>query len=256
MGRKDPMVHPEARPSIAEAECTARAIMFAAHCKSKLMIYHVSAKEAVQLVREAKQRGQDVMAETGPHYLICEADDMIRKGLGSMLKMNPPIRSKEHGEALWKGLLDGTVEVIGTDHSPHTSEEKMENDRFSDIWKAIPGWPGVETNVPLMLTQVNEGKLTLNHYVKVQSEGPARAWNLWPRKGNLNVGADADVTIVDLKKEGVIDKNKLHSKPKLTPFHGWKVKGMPVYTIVRGHVVMKDGALLGKPLGKLQRPIV
>jgi dihydroorotase/allantoinase len=107
-----------------------------------------------------------------------------------------------------------------------------------------------------MLTQVNEGKLSLNQYVKVQSEGPARAWNLWPRKGNLNVGADGDVTIIDMKKESVIDKNKLHSKSKVTPFHGWSVKGMPVYTIVRGHVVAKNGEVVGKPIGEFQRPIV
>lgn len=256
MGRKDCMAHLESRPSIAEAECISRAIMFAEHCKSKLMIYHMAAKEGVYLIRDAKRRGVEVMGETGPHYLICENEDMIRKGLGSMLKMNPPVRTKDHAEVLWEGLLDGTIEVIGTDHSPHTAEEKMENDRFSDIWKAIPGWPGVETNVPLMLTQVNEGRLSLNHYVKVQAEGPARAWNLWPRKGNLNLGADADVTIVDMKKEGVIDKNKLHSKSKVSPFHGWRVKGMPVYSIVRGNVVAKDGEVVGKPIGQLQRPIV
>ena len=94
------------------------------------------------------------------------------------------------------------------------------------------------------------------HYVKVQAEGPARAWNLGPRKGNLNIGADADVTIVDMKKEHVIDKTKLHSKSKVSPFHGWRVKGMPVYTIVRGNVQMKDGEVVGKPIGELQRPIV
>ncbi len=255
-GRKDPLAHLEARPSIAEAEAISRAIMFAEHCNSKLMIYHMAAKEGVYLIRDAKARGVDVMGETGPHYLLCNAQDMITKGLGTMLKMNPPVREADHGVVLWEGLLDGTIEVIGTDHSPHTAEEKMDDDRFSDIWKAIPGWPGVETNVPLMLTAVNEGKLSLNLYVERQSEGPARAWNMWPRKGNLNVGADGDVTIVDMNKEATIDKNKLHSKPKITPYHGWKVKGMPVYTIIRGNVVAKDGEIVGEPIGELQRPIV
>ena len=115
------------------------------------------------------------MGETGPHYLLCNAQDMITKGLGTMLKMNPPVREADHGVVLWEGLLDGTIETIGTDHSPHTAEEKMDDDRFSDIWKAIPGWPGVETNVPLMLTAVNEGKLSLNLYVERQSEGPAQS---------------------------------------------------------------------------------
>jgi dihydroorotase-like cyclic amidohydrolase len=107
-----------------------------------------------------------------------------------------------------------------------------------------------------MLTQVNEGRLTLNRYVELQAEWPARAWNLWPRKGSLKVGSDADLTIVDMHKEGVIDNQRLHSKTKLSPFHGWRVKGMPVYTIVRGHIVAKDGEVVGSPVGQLQRPIV
>jgi len=108
----------------------------------------------------------------------------------------------------------------------------------------------------LMLNAVNEGQLSLNLYVERQSEGPARAWNMWPRKGNLNVGADGDVTIVDMNKEVTLDQGKLHSKHKISPYHGWKVKGMPVYTIIRGTVVAKDGEVIGDPIGELQRPIV
>src|SRR5579875_2781568 len=174
--------------------------------RSKLMIFHVSSAEGVELIRWGKSAGVDVMGETAPHYLIFEAEDMVRMGLGSLLKINPPVRSREHAEALWRGLLDGTLEVMGTDHSPHTPEEKMAESPLSDIWKAAPGWPGVETAVPLMLTQVNAGRISLNHYVKVQAEGPARAWNLWPRKGHLGRGADADMTIVDMAREGTIDQ--------------------------------------------------
>ncbi len=254
-GRKDPLAHLESRPSVAEAEAISRAILFAREAKSKLMIYHMSAAEGVELIRQGKDSGVDVVGETGPHYLIMEGEDMVRMNLGSLLKMNPPVRSKEHGEALWRGVLDGTIEVIGTDHSPHTPEEKMADNPMGDIWKAIPGWPGVETNVPLMLTQVNAGRMSLSQYVKVQAEGPARAWNLWPRKGNLGRGADGDITIVDMQKEGTIDKNKLHSKSKVTPFHGFRVKGMPVYTIVRGTVVVKNGEIYGNPVGQLLRPV-
>jgi dihydroorotase len=253
-GRKDPLAHLESRPSVAEAEAISRAILFAREARSKLMIHHMSAAEGVGLVRQAKDGGVDVMAETGPHYLILEGEDMIRMGLGSLLKMNPPIRSKEHGEALWRGLLDGTIDVIGTDHSPHTPQEKMVDDPMGDIWKAVAGMPGVETSVPLMLTQINAGRMSLSQYVKVQAEGPARAWNLWPRKGNLGRGADGDVTVVDMQKDGMIDKDTLHSKSKVTPFHGFRVKGMPVYTIVRGHVVMKSGKIYGNPIGQLQHP--
>jgi dihydroorotase len=256
LGRKDPLVHFEARPSIAEAECINRAILFAEHCRSKLMIYHMSAREGVALLREAKQRDVDVMGETAPHYLMFAAEDMVRKGLGSLLKVNPPIRTEDHAEALWEGLREGTIEVIGSDHAPHTANEKRADERFSDIWQVASGLIGVETSLPLMLTQVHAGKLTLNQLVKVQAEGPARAWNLWPKKGNLDPGADGDVTIVDMNKEGIIDKNRLHSKSKVTPYHGWRIKGMPVYTIVRGNIVAKDGEVVGNPIGQLQRPIV
>jgi dihydroorotase len=254
-GRRDPLAHLESRPAVAEAEAISRAILFAREARSKLMIYHMSSAEGVELLRRGRADGVDVMGETCPHYLLMQADDMVRLGLGTLLKVNPPVRAKEHGEALWRGLLDGTIQVIGTDHAPHTPEEKMAGDPMGDIWTAAAGWPGVETNVPLMLTQVNAGRMTLKHYVKVQSEGPARAWNLWPRKGNLGRGADADMTIVDLHKEGRIDKDRLHSKSKVTPFHGFRVKGLPVYTVVRGTVVMKQGEIYGGPGGRLQRPV-
>lgn len=254
-GRKDPLAHLHSRPAVAEAEAISRAILFAREAGSKLMIYHMSAKEGVEMLRRARADGMDVTGETGPHYLLFEGEDMERLQLGTLLRMNPPIRSREHGEALWEGLLDGTIDVIGTDHSPHTREEKLYDDRMGDIWKAISGWPGVETNVPIMLTCVNQGRLSLNHYVKVQAENPARCWNLYPQKGHLGVGADGDVTIVDMNKEGVIDENKLHSKVHLSPWHGWRVKGMPVCTIVRGKVVARDGQLVAqRPEGQFIRP--
>lgn len=255
-GRTDLLVHAEARPALAEAECISRAIMFAEHCGSRLMIYHMTTREGVELVRAARQRGADVMGETGPHYLVLEAVDMVRRQLGTLMKVNPPIRTRDHAAALWQGLLDGTIQVIGSDHAPHSEEEKRAHDVMGDIWGALSGAPGVETSVPLMLTQVNAGRLSLNRYVELQSEGPARAWNLWPRKGHLGTGADADLTIVDMQKEGVIDKHELQCRSRTTPFHGWRVKGLPVHTIVRGHVVVRDGRLVGEPIGRLQRPIV
>ena len=254
LGRTDPLAHLESRPAVAEAEAISRAILFAREARSRLMILHMSSAEGVALVRRGKDSGVDVVAETAPHYLLLEGEDMVRRGLGSIMKMNPPVRSKEHGEALWRGLLDGTIEVVATDHSPHSPVEKMADNPMGDIWKAIAGMPGVETSVSLMLTQVNAGRMTLNQYVRAQAEGPARAWNLWPRKGNLGRGADGDLTLVDMNKEGTIDQSTLHSKSKVTPFHGFRVKGMPVYTIVRGHMVMKNGELFGNPVGQLLRP--
>lgn len=255
-GRTDPLAFLESRPAVAEAEAVQRAILFAREAGSKLMIFHMSSKQAVDILRRAKAEGDvDVTGETGPHYFLFDGRDMVRMGLGSLLRMNPPVRESDHGQALFEGLLDGTIDVIGTDHSPHTREEKCYEDRMSDIWKPLSGWPGVETNVPVMLTVVNEGRLTINDYVRLQSENPAKCWNLWPQKGNLAPGADGDVTIVDMEREDVIDENKLHSKNKLSPWHGWRVRGMPVYTIVRGEVVAKDGEVVGSsPNGRLVTP--
>jgi len=204
----------------------------------------------VELVREARSGGMDVSAETGPHYLLL--DENYMKKVGGIMKINPPIRSRDHGEALWQGVLDGTIGVIDTDHSPHSREEKF-ND---DIWKVSPGFVGVETKVPLMLTQVNAGRLSLNHYVKLAAENPARVFNLYPRKGTIAVGSDGDFTIVDMDREGTIDGKKLHSRNTVTPFDGWKVKGLPVYAVVRGNIVMKDGEIVGKPKGRHIRAIV
>jgi len=248
-GRTDPEAFVESRPNIAEKECISRAIMFAEQTGAKLHIYHMSSQEGVELVADAKFRGLDVSAETGPHYLLLDYTFMQK--VGSMLKMNPPVRTKQDQKALWEGLLDGTVESIATDHSPHTREEKVKD----VIWDAIPGFCGVESNVPLMLTQVNKGKMSLNHYVLVASEGPARLWNMYPKKGCIQIGSDADFTIVDMKKKGVIKAEELHSKNKVTPFDGFEVKGMPVATVVRGAFVLRNGRVAGSPAGQLVRPV-
>jgi len=249
-GRTDPLAHLESRPAIAEAEAIQRAILFAKQFGTKLHIFHMSSKEGVEIVRWAKQNGLNVSAETCPHYLLFDGQEGLKK-LGSLLKMNPPIRTKESAEALWQGLKDGTIDVIATDHSPHTREEKLN----PNIWEAIAGFPGVETLLPLMLTQVNNGKLSLTELVRLMSENPAKLWGLYPKKGTINIGSDGDLTIIDLHKEGVIESEKLHSKNKLTPFDGFKVKGMPVYTIVRGNVVMEKGEIVGEPKGMWIKPI-
>jgi dihydroorotase (multifunctional complex type) len=255
-GRVDPLAFVESRPAVAEAEAIQRAILFAREAGSKLMIHHISSRDGLDILRRAKaDGGVDVKGETGPHYFLFEADDMTRKGLGSLLRMNPPIRSAEHGEAIFQGLLDGTIDVIGTDHSPHTREEKCYDDPLGDIWRAQSGWPGVETSVAIMLTLVNEGRLSIEHYVRLQSERPARCWDLWPQKGSLHRGADGDVTVVDMNRPTTLDEQRLHSKHKLSPWHGWRVTAQPVYTIVRGEVVAQDGEVVARcPGGRFVRP--
>lgn len=257
-GKNDPIYWEASRPDICEAESVAHALFLAETFKTKLHVYHMSSKQAAFLVRDAKAKGLRVTAETGPHYLLREYKDMEK--VGSLLKMNPPVRSKDHSEVLWDGLLNGYIDMIATDHSPHTLEEKgsdlMGKMTKPAIWDCISGFCGVETGVPLMLTEVNKGRMSLNHYVKLASENPAKVWQIYPQKGAIRVGSDGAVTIVDMDKEGVIDVNKLHSKNKPSPWHGWKVKGMPVCTIVGGHVQMRDGEVVGKRIGKLVRPNV
>ena len=257
-GKNDPIYWESSRPALCEAESVAHALFFAEAFGTKLHVFHMSSRQAAFLVRDAKVRGARVTAETGPHYLLREPKDMAQ--VGPLLKMNPPVRTRDHAEALWDGLLHGYVDMLATDHSPHTFEEKgcdMTGKLLKPaIWDCVSGFCGVETAVPLMLTEVNKGRMTLNHYVRLSSENPAKIWQFYPKKGALRLGSDGDVTIVDMNKESVIDGNRLHSKNKPTPWHGWKVKGMPVCTIVRGHIQMRDGEPVGKPIGRMLRPIL
>ncbi len=234
-GRSDPIAHLESRPSISEAEAISRAVTFTRPYGTKLHIFHMSSEDGVQITREAKERGIPVTAETCPHYLLVDGQ-MIQK-LGPLLKMNPPVRTGTHAKALWEGLKSGTVDMIATDHSPHAKEEKLR----PNIWEAIAGWPGVETMLPLILNEVNKGTLTLNEAVRYMSENPAKVWSMYPKKGSLAVGSDGDMTVVDLRAQSMIKAENLHSKSKLTPFDGWTVKGVPVYSVVGGRVVMEKG---------------
>lgn len=257
-GKNAPIYWEASRPDLCEAESVAHALFFAETFGTKLHVLHMSSKQAAHMVRDAKARGLRVTAETGPHYLLREPKDMAE--VGPLLKMNPPVRTKDHAEVLWDGLVNGYVDMLATDHSPHTFEEKgtdMTGKLLKPaIWDCLSGFCGVETGVPLILTEVNKGRMTLNQYVKVASQNPAKVWQLYPKKGAIRLGSDGDVTIVDMDKEGVIDANKLHSKNKPTPWHGWKVKGLPIGTIVRGHVQMRDGEPVGKPIGRMLRPIL
>lgn len=256
VGRTDPAAWREARPPVAEVEGIARAFALAEATGVRLALYHVSTSPSVDWVRRAKDDGRiDLVAETNPHYCVVDGEDMDR-GLGTMLTMHPPVRTRDHADATLAALADGAIDVVGTDHSPHTHEEKRYADRMGDVWAATPGWPGLETTVSLMLTAVHDGRLSLERYAYCQSEGPARAWNLWPRKGNLRPGADADITIVDLERRGAFDESALHSRHPLSPFHGRPYTGAPVCTIVGGEVVAQDGELVAEtPKGRFTRPV-
>jgi dihydroorotase len=161
--------------------------------------------------------------------------------------MNPPVRDQRHQDALWAAIADGTVDVLGTDHAPHTRAEKD-----AGYPNSPSGMPGVQTLVPIMLDHVAKGRLTLERFVDLTSAGPQRLFGL-ASKGRIAAGYDADLTIVDLGAQRTIENRQMASKVGWTPFDGMRVTGWPLMTIIRGNVVMRDGELLGSPLGEPMR---
>ncbi len=245
-GRHDPLAHLDARPVVAELEAIQRVALFARSTATPIHIFHLSSRQGLATIDEWRQKGVDVTCETGPHYCFLTSEFM--QTLGSLLRMNPPVREPGHADALLRGLAEGRIDAIATDHSPHTLQEKLNE----DIWQATSGFAGVETSVRLFLTYaVNVGRMRLQDYVRVASEGPARAWSLYPRKGAIEVGSDADLTIVDLQRSGVIEAARMHGKNNHNPFEGRRTTAEPVATIVRGQVVMRDGELVGEPRGRM-----
>lgn len=234
--------HVRSRPPIAEDVTINMALTAAEHTASRVYICHVSSAQGVESIRRAKRRGVRVLAETCPHYLLLTEEDGVE--LGPYAKTNPPLRSQGDREALWRGVLDGTLDVVSSDHCPYTMAEKDAG--LEDIFEAPPGMPGLDTSIPLMLTQLNKGRITLGRLVETCSENPAKALGVYPRKGALRVGSDADITLVDPKKSGVIRGEDLYTKSKMTMFEGVEVKGRPVATFVRGALVMEDGEVTGK----------
>ena len=234
----DPALLSKARPAVSEAEAVARAIRFAEYTGAAIHICHVSARESLSLIREAKGRAVPVSVETCPHYLFLDASDYPR--LGTRMKVYPPIREPEDREALWRGIADGTIDMIATDHAPHTAEEK---DR--PLWEALSGIAGVETSAPLMLSAVNRGLLSLNAYARLASLAPARIWGLYPRKGGFAIGGDADFTVVDMNMAGLIRGDELHSKHRTSPYEGFETSAAVAAAVLRGRFIMKDGVLTG-----------
>jgi len=252
-GRKDPMAHVESRPSFAEAVAISTVITLSEAAGARAHIVHMSTREGVQLIKSAKASGKAITVETCPQYLTLTAE--VMKKMGPYAKINPPLRSMEHIEALWRGLNDGTIDIVASDHAPYTKEEKDLG--WNDIWRAFSGAPQVETMLPLLLTKVNEGKLSLNKLTKITSESVAKIFGVYPKKGAIHVGSDADFVVVDLKKVQKISAEKMYSKAKdITLYDGWRVRGVPIMTLVRGTLVMKDGEVIGKPgYGDFIRPL-
>jgi len=231
--RHDAEVHTQARPAKAEAVAIEKAL---ASC-GRLHICHLSSAQGLACVARAKAQGRDVTSEVSPHHLLLNSRDYKKQG--TFLKMNPPLRFQEDNDILWKGLRDGAIDILASDHAPHLPEEKRE-----DIWEAPAGVPGVETMLPLMLMAVKRNMLSLERLVDAISSRPAEIFG-FASKGRIEAGRDADLVIVDSRVVSRIDADRLHSRADWTPFQG-KEAIFPQMTILRGRLVY-DGEIDGRP---------
>jgi allantoinase len=241
--RVDPIAHNESKPNAVEEKAIKEAIELAKTARGKLHISHISTSEGVSLVAATKRQKVRVSAETCPHYLTLTRADVLK--LGPYLKMSPPLKLEADVVALWRGLANGTVDMISSEHAPGEADEKEIG--WENIWDAWGGVPSIETMLPIMLSEgVNKKRITLQKLAQVMSENPARRFGLYPRKGHIAVGADGDFTMVDLSIEKKVKASELHYKVGWTPYEGWILKGWPTATVIRGQIVMKDGQILAK----------
>jgi len=236
--------HGIAKPNFIEAEAIQRAILIAEYAKSMLYIAHMSTKEGVELIDKSRRKGLSVWAETCPHYLTI-TDDIYNTDLALYSMCSPPLRTQADIDALWRGLADGSVSIVGSDHVAYTKQQKENHaDRFVDVPN---GCPGAECRVPIIYSEgVGKGRLNLNRFVEVVSTNVAKMFGIYPQKGVIAPGSDADIVVIDPNKEKVLNHENLHMGTDWSLYRGMKIKGWPVLTILRGKVIVQDEQFLGK----------
>ena len=232
--------HPIWRDELSALNATKRVIKGANASKKPVHILHITTEEEIEYIRQNKEY---ISVEVTPQHLTLSAPECYDE-LGTFAQMNPPIRESRHQKGLWKGIKDGVVDVIGSDHAPHTIEEKHKP--YPDT---PSGMPGVQTLLPIMLDHVNKGNLSLFKLCQLISTNPAKLYKVI-NKGEIKLNNDADLTIIDMNKEVTITNDMMANKSGWSPFNSKKVKGWPIMTIVNGNIVMRDGELIGKPIGK------
>ncbi|WP_246504737.1 dihydroorotase [Microvirga antarctica] len=244
-GHTDADAHVNSRPSIVEAVAIAKILTMARSVGARIHIAHVTSKEALDVVRAFQAIGTDVSAETCPHYLLFTNDDVARVGVDA--KINPPIRTAADREALWAGIADGTLSMVTTDHAPFSRRDK-ENAK-GDMLAAPPGSPGIEFLLPMMLDAAARGKLDLKAAIDLITSNGAARFGIYPQKGAIREGSDADLVVVDLDRETVVDPAKLFTAARECAglFAGQTYKGAVDTTIVGGKVVFEGGDVVGKP---------
>jgi dihydroorotase len=238
----DPASHPVWRDDIAALQCTERLVAIARKVGARIHVLHISTAQEIDFLA----RHKDVATcEATPHHLTLSADDYSR--LGTLIQMNPPVRDASHRDGIWRGIGQGVVDVLGSDHAPHTLAEK-----HKPYPQSPSGMTGVQTLVPIMLDHVNAGRLSLERLVDLTSHGPNRIFGM-AAKGRIAEGYDADLTIVDLKRVATIRNAQVASKAGWTPYDGKTVTGWPVGTVIRGDRVMWEGELVTPASGQAVR---
>ena len=247
-GKTAPKYHALTRPTTAEAEATGRAIALAEMAGSPVYIVHLSCNEALEKVREARDRGLPVFAETCPQYLYLSLENMDVPGFeAAKYVFTPPLREKWHQEKLWNGLARDHLQVVSTDHCPFCYKEQKELGK-DDFTKIPNGGPGIEHRLSLVYTGGVHGKrFSVNRFVELVSTAPAKLFGLYPRKGTIAVGSDADVVIFDPNKEETISQETHHMKVDYSMFEGIKVKGVPRQVLSGGRLIIDNGKFTGKP---------
>lgn len=236
--------HTLSRPAFTESEAVQRAIKWAEVTGGRLYIVHMSAGESAQYVHDARERGVQVYAETCPQYLLLD-DSVFKRENGHLYATCPQIKKKEDNARLWQGLINGEIQVVATDTCTFDTQQKA---MWKGDFRKIPfGLPGVETMFPLLYTEgVGKKRFSLNHLVKLVSTNPAKIFGMFPRKGTIAPGSDADLVVFDPEKKVTLHAENLQTNCDWSPFEGWKLKGYPHMTISRGKIVVSDGILVGE----------
>ena len=248
-GKTQLKFHGKAHSAIGDREATHRAIALSEIVDVPILITHVSAGQAALQIRAAQDRGLRVFAETCPQYLFLTEDDMDTHDLeGAKYVCTPPPRTVADQAMLWQGLANGTFQVFSSDHSPWRYSEKIAGGPRTPFHKIPNGVPGVETRLPLLYSEgVAKGRITLNQFVALGATNAAKIYGLYPRKGTIAIGADADLAIWDTEREVTIRNEMLHHNADYTAYEGMTVRGWPIMTLSRGEVVWRDGEVVGQP---------
>jgi dihydroorotase len=227
----------KAHSESVEVKAVKRVLNLAEQTNTRVHFCHLSTEDGLKVIIDGKKYGMPITCEATPHHLFLSADDFRR--IGTLALTMPPIREKNHIAALWNGIKNGWIDILASDHAPHALEEK----KAKVVWDVKVGIAGLETTLPLLLTEVNRGRLTIADVARLMAEKPAEIFSLKGR-GILKKGNHADLVVVDLKRKYEIDASKFHSKAQFSPFDGWKVEGKPVKTFVGGQLIMDEGEII------------